>query len=206
MGSSAYIPYFYVLSDKEDLTFKPRIFSDNKYILQTEYRIASNNSSHVADVSITQGHDSSQSDKDDSRSHFFSNSIIDLDSSVFDVSNLEVQIQKTSNDTYLKLFDLESPLFGDSGSSEVSTLNSFVNLIASREDLDIDASFEVYEKLDSPNSDRYEFIFPSYNLNKNINNFESLKGTLSFNSLGSQYVYNTNIQETKIIKHFKLRN
>jgi len=199
LGSSAYIPYFYVLSDKEDLTFKPRIFSDNKYILQTEYRIASNNSSHVADVSITQGHDSSQSDKDDSRSHFFSNSIIDLDSSVFDVSNLEVQIQKTSNDTYLKLFDLESPLFGDSGSSEVSTLNSFVNLIASREDLDIDASFEVYEKLDSPNSDRYEFIFPSYNLNKNINNFESLKGTLSFNSLGSQYVYNTNIQETKII-------
>ena len=199
LGSSAYIPYFYVLSDKEDLTFKPRIFSDNKYILQTEYRIASNNSSHVADVSITQGHDSSLYDKDDSRSHFFSNSIIDLDSSVFDVSDLEVQIQKTSNDTYLKLFDLESPLFGDSGSSEVSTLNSFVNLTASREDLDIDASFEVYEKLDSPNSDRYEFIFPSYSLNKNINNFESLNGTLSFNSSGSQYVYNTNIQEAKII-------
>ena len=201
LGSSAYIPYFYVLSDKEDLTFKPRIFNNNKYILQTEYRRASNNASHIVDVSLTRGHNSYKNDKDDSRSHFFSNSIIDLDSSIFDVSNLEIQLQKTSNDTYLKLFDLESPLFGDSGSSEVSTLNSFVNLTANSEDLDINASFEIYEKFDTSNSDRYEFILPSYDLNKNINNFDSLKGTLSFNSSGSQHLYNTNIQETKIINN-----
>jgi len=201
LGSSAYIPYFYVLSDKEDLTFKPRIFNNNKYILQTEYRRASNNASHIVDASLTRGHNSYKNDKDDSRSHFFSNSIIDLDSSIFDVSNLEIQLQKTSNDTYLKLFDLESSLFGDSGSSEVSTLNSFVNLTANSEDLDINASFEIYEKFDTSNSDRYEFILPSYDLNKNINNFDSLKGTLSFNSSGSQHLYNTNIQETKIINN-----
>ena len=93
-----------------------------------------------------------------------------INSSVFDVSNLEIQLQKTSNNTYLKLFDLESPLFGDSGSSEVSTLNSFVNLTANSEDLDIDASFEVYEKLDKSNKN----IFPL--LEKGFTSLDILKG------------------------------
>ncbi len=200
LGSSAYIPYFYVLSDREDLTFKPRIFSDNKFSVQTEYRKVSKKSNHILDVSLTQGHDSSNSDKNDARSHFFSNSIVDLGIPMFDLSNLEIQIQKTSNNTYLKLFDLESPLFGSSQSSgEISTLSSFINLTSSKEDLDLTASIEVYEKLDSANSDRYEFILPNYNLNKNINKYNNLNGSLTFSSSGSQHIYDTNILETQII-------
>ncbi len=200
LGSSAYIPYFYVISDKQDLTLKPRIFTDNKFSMQTEYRKVSKKANHIFDVSLTQGHDSSKSDKNDSRSHFFSNSIIDLEFSTFDISNLEIQLQKASNDTYLKLFNLESPLFGNErNSSEVSILNSFINLTASKEDLDFNASLEVYEKLDAANSDRYEFILPNYNLNKKINKFNSLDGNLTFSSTGSQHIYDTDILETQII-------
>ena len=199
LGSSAYIPYFYVISDKVDLTFKPRIFTDNKFSVQTEYRRVSKKINHIFDVSLTQGHDSSENDKNDARSHFFSNSVIDLDMPVFDISNLEIQLQKTSNNTYLKLFDLESPLFGAGGSSGISTLNSFINLTANKEDLDLNASVEVYEKLDSANSDRYEFILPSYNLNKNIKKYDTLNGSLTFSSSGSQHIYDTNILEAQII-------
>jgi len=200
LGSSAYIPYFYVMSDKEDLTFKPRIFTDNKFSIQSEYRRVSKKANHIFDFSLTQGHDSSEADKNDSRSHFFSNSIIDLDMPIFDISNLEIQLQKTSNNTYLKLFDLESPLFGGEGSSEgVSTLNSFINLTANKEDLDLNASVEIYEKLDKSNSDRYEFILPSYSLNKNIKKYDTLNGTLTFSSSGSQHIYDTNILEAQII-------
>ena len=206
LGFSAYIPYFNVISDKEDLTFKPRIFSDNKYTIQTEYRRASKKINHIFDVSLTQGHDSSETDKNDARTHFFSNSTIDLDMPVFDISNLEIQLQKTSNNTYLKLFDLESPLFGTGGSSGVSTLNSFINLTASKEDLDLNASVEVYEKLDSSNSDRYEFILPNYNLNKNIKKYDALNGTLTFNSSGSQRMYDTNILEAQIINDLLYRS
>jgi len=199
LGSSAYIPYFYVISDSKDLTFKPRIFNNNKYSIQTEYRQVTKKTNSIFDFSLTHGHKSSEGDKGDSRSHFFSNSTMDLDFLSFDESNLEVQLQKTSNNTYLKLFNFESPLFGESGSSSVSTLNSFINLTANSEDLDFNTTVQVYEKLDFGNSDRYEFIFPSYNLNKNIETNNALSGSLSFNSSGSQYLYNTNVKETQII-------
>ena len=124
---------------------------------------------------------------------------------VFDISNLEIQLQKTSNNTYLKLFDMESPLFGG-GSSGISTLNSFINLTASKENLDLNASVMVYEKLDSSNSDRYEFILPNYNLNKNIKKYDALNGTLTFNSSGSQHMYDTNILEAQIINDLLYRS
>ncbi len=200
LGASAYVPYFYVISDREDLTIKPRYFTDGKFSAQTEYRKVTKKSNHVFDFSLTQGHDSSSSDINDSRSHFFSNSIIDIDSSIFDVSNLEIQLQKTSNNTYLKLFNLQSPLFGKGGSRNISTLNSFINLTANNEDLDFEASAEVYEKLDKKDTDRdkYEFIFPSYNLNKNINSFDGLSGNLSINSSGSHHLYDSSVKESQI--------
>ena len=199
LGSSAYIPYFYVISDSKDLTFKPRIFSNNKYSIQTEYRQVTKKTNSIIDFSLTQGHKSSKNEKEDSRSHFFSNLTMDLDFLSFDESNLEVQLQKTSNNTYLKLFNLESPLFEDNRSSSVSTLNSFINLTANSEDLDFNITVQVYEKLDSGNSDRYEFIFPNYNLNKNIKTNNTLSGSLSFNSSGSQHLYDTNVKEAQII-------
>ena len=199
LGSSAYIPYFYVISDSRDLTFKPRIFSDNKYSIQTEYRQVTKKTNNIFDFSLTQGHKSSENDKENTRSHFFSNSTIDLNFLSFDASNLEVQLQKTSNDTYLKLFNLKSPLFGESGSSNISTLNSFLNLTANSDNLDFETSVQIYEKLDSSSNDRYEFIFPNYILNKNIELNDVLSGTLSFNSSGSQHLYNTNVKETQII-------
>ena len=205
LGSSAYIPYFYVISDSKDLTFKPRIFDNNKYVIQTEYRQVTEKTDNIFDFSLTQGHKSSESDKEDSRSHFFSNSTIDLDFLSFDKSNLEIQLQKTSNNTYLKLFNLESPLFGSGGryesyiSSNVSELNSFMHLDANSENLNFTTSVQVYEKLDSGNSDKYEFIYPAYNLKKNIEMNDTLSGTLSFNSSGSQHLYNTNVKEAKII-------
>jgi len=117
----------------------------------------------------------------------------------FDASNLEVQLQKTSNNTYLKLFNLKSPLFGKDGSSNISTLDSFINLTANSDNLDFETSVQIYEKLDSSSSDRYEFIFPNYILNKNIEMNDALSGALSFNSSGSQHLYNTNVKETQII-------
>ena len=38
LGASANIPYFHVISDSADLTFKPRFFSENEYLLQSEFR------------------------------------------------------------------------------------------------------------------------------------------------------------------------
>jgi len=200
LGSSAYIPYFYVISNDKDLTFKPRIFGDNKFSIQSEYRQVTKNSKNIFDFSLTSGHKSSTSDSKDNRTHFFSNSKIDLNFDNFDYSNLEIQLQKTSNDTYLKLFKLESPLFGSNKiSTDVSVLDTFLTLTTNKDDLSFDTTLKIYEKLGNANSDRYEFIFPSYNLSKIINTKDNLKGALSLNSSGSQHINNTNVYEAQII-------
>ena len=38
LGTSMTIPYFNVISDSADITFKPRIFSTDEILMQSEYR------------------------------------------------------------------------------------------------------------------------------------------------------------------------
>ena len=52
LGSSVNIPYFYAMSDSKDMTIRPRIYSNNDYILQSEYRQAFENSDLIADFSF----------------------------------------------------------------------------------------------------------------------------------------------------------
>ena len=59
LGSSVYVPYFLAISDDKDLTIKPRLFDDNKFLLQNEYRQKTKNSITIADFSFVNGHDSS---------------------------------------------------------------------------------------------------------------------------------------------------
>ena len=111
LGDSLYLPYFFVISDNVDITLKPRLFNSGTLVLQNEYRQITKNSLTVIDSSITKGHNSSINDKGDTRSHFFSNSKINLDLNNFINSNLEINYEKSSNDNYLKLFDfIKSPL------------------------------------------------------------------------------------------------
>ena len=67
LGMSFKLPYYKVISDNKDLTFSPRIFSENDGLFQNEYRQVNKNSKHVADFSL-KVKDST------SRTHFFSNS------------------------------------------------------------------------------------------------------------------------------------
>ena len=38
LGSSFYAPYFYVISESEDITIKPTLFDNNKFLIQNEFR------------------------------------------------------------------------------------------------------------------------------------------------------------------------
>ena len=110
LGSSVFTPYFYVISDDKDLTIKPRLFDNNKFLLQNEYKQKTKNSLTVVDFSFINGHDSSSKDKGGTRSHLFTNTIMDLSLNNYNSSMLKINYQKASNDNYLKLFNLESPI------------------------------------------------------------------------------------------------
>ena len=188
LGASLIVPYYKVLSDNKDLTINPRLYSNEKILLQTEYRQVNATTNHSLDFSIM-----SESGLTN-RSHFFSNSFKKLNFSNFDDSELSLKVEQTSNDTYLKTYKIESPIIKDT-----SLLESSLNVSAYRDDLSFDTSFQVYEDLTKDNTDRYEFILPSYSLFKKLENKTKINGNFLFNSSGYLKNYDTNIYDKVLI-------
>ena len=177
-GTSIQIPYYKVISENKDLTFRPRIFFDNQVLLQTEYRQDNKNSDVIFDFSIN---------KDDSKTknHIFADITSSKQNKTFNF-----HIEKVSNDNYLKVHDIKSPII-----ENISTLNSYINYNSYEEDSSLDISLEVYEDLNKNKSDRYEYVFPNFNYTKNLNTKIQKNGDLIFNSHGYQKNYNTNIRQ-----------
>ena len=193
LGSSIYTPYFFVVSDKEDLTIKPRLFDDNKFLLQNEYRKITKNSLTIADFSFLNGHDSSVLDRGGTRSHLFTNTLVDLSLDSFEKSMLKIEYQKVSNDNYLKLFNLGSPLLlGDN-----RVLESKIKFDLEHKNYDLTTSFEMYETLKGTNSDRYQYVLPNYNFSKNFN-WDNVSGSFNFNSQGNNTLNNTNVLKSTV--------
>jgi len=193
LGSSVYIPYFLALSDDKDLTIKPKLFNNKKFLLQNEYRQKTENSFTIADFSFVNGHDSSTNDKGGSRSHLFTNTLVDLSLDNFEKSMLRISYQKTSNDNYLKLFDLQSSLLQEDN----SVLESKIEFDLRHENYDLTTSFEMYETLNGTNNDRYQYALPAYNFSKNFS-LNNIKGSFNLNSYGNNILDDTNVVTSSI--------
>ena len=76
-------------------------------------------------------------------------------------------------------------------------LESIVKLDLSHENFDLTSSFEMYETLKGSNSDRYQYVLPSYNLSKNFN-LKNIDGSFNFNSYGNNTLNNTNVTTSKL--------
>ena len=118
---------------------------------------------------------------------------MDLSLNNYNSSMLKINYQKASNDNYLKLFNLESPILP----SNNDVLESSIQLNLEHEDYDLTTSFEMYETLDGSNSDRYQYVLPDYNFSKNFN-LENINGSFNFNSYGNNTLNNTNITTSSL--------
>jgi LPS-assembly protein len=188
LGSSLELPYYYVISPNKDLTFKPRFYLNDQTIIQNEYRQINKNNNHIVDFSLNSMN--YLESKKNNKTHFFSNSIFNLDSNYFDNSDIAINIEHVSNDTYLKKYKIDSPIIENN-----SILNSHFTFNAEKEDLYFTSSVGVYEDLSKSKSDRHEFVYPSYEVIKNFNQENSSYGETTFSSYGYQKKYETNIYE-----------
>ena len=185
-GNSLKLPYFKVLADNKDLTYSPRLYGNQNILNQVEFRQIEKNYESNLDLSLKKTGDSYK------KSHFFSNSKIYLDLDGFDDSNLEINLQKTTADTYLKTDNIRA-----SQDFSQSSLNSFLNFDASKEDLDISVEFQVYEDLSiEKDSDKYQYVYPNFSISKTLNTAFSEYGSFNYNANGFQKKSNTNISET----------
>ena len=72
-----------------------------------------------------------------------------------------------------------------------------------KKDLSLETDFIVYEKLsDIPDSDKYEYVYPSYNLKKDLYTDLLTSGSLSLSSNGHFKNYDTNVFEKVVVNDF----
>jgi LPS-assembly protein len=191
IGSSLNTPYYHVLDGNKDLTIKPRFFSDNKLLLQTEYREVNKKSSNNFDFSFL-----NKSGTGVNMGHLFTNFKKKINFLGFDDSDLDFNFERSSNDEYLKTYKLESPLINDE-----NLMHSYLEINSYSDDVSLDTSIEIYEDKSKLANNKYEFIYPNYNLMKEFNDI-SANGRLSLNSYGFIRQYNTNVDEKILINDF----
>ncbi|WP_440931250.1 LPS-assembly protein LptD [Candidatus Pelagibacter sp.] len=187
-GSSLQIPYYHVFSNSSDLTLTPRLYDEEKTLIQSEFREEKKDSSIIVDASILKEKNIS------SKSHIFINQSNNLKLLNFSESELNFRLEQTSNDTYLKSYKVKSPIIKDN-----DTLTNTISLSGSREDLSFQSELHIFENLNKQNSDRYEVIYPSYEIEKKLNSLESLNGNIFLKSNGFQKKYNTNVEEQVVV-------
>ena len=116
------------------------------------------------------------------------------------ISELNIKLQSVSDEKYLKSHDVRSSIVDNQ-----SSLNSSIEFTGFNDDFEIQLSTEVYEDLGKSNeNDRFEYIFPNFNLNTNIDT--TLSGVLKVNSLGYNKLFNTNIKEKVLVNNLTYKS
>ena len=204
LGSSFQIPYFHVISDNKDLTFRPTMFDKNIFMFQNEYRQQNKNSFFITDFNITDGYKSKTTNEKNTLFHLFTQYDADLNFENFIESSLNISIQKVNNDTYLKIFDtniVDTKLKPEN----YDTLTSDIELNLEHEKFALNTGFTSYEDLSKSNSDRYQYVLPYYNFSNNIfddNNF----GSFNFLSQGDNILKDTNSLRSRMINNINFQS
>ena len=85
-----------------------------------------------------------------------------LDLSFFESSELEFNIEATSDDNYLKSHKIKSEITNNN-----SLLNSFLSIKGNNKDLYVEAKVEAYEDLTKEHTgDKYQYLLPSFEISK----------------------------------------
>ncbi len=187
-GLSLNIPYFFAIAENKDFTISPRIFFNDKFLLQSEFRQKNKKSFHIADVSQY------ISDGDNSKGHFFYDFNKKYETENFDNIDLNIELQQVTDETYLKAFKIDSPIIRNK-----TKLKNMLSLDLYSDNLSINTSFDVYEDLSKVDSDKFEYV-PNFSFSNIIND------NYSIDSLAYYKNYNTNIREKVLINNFNFQS
>ena len=193
LGTGFALPYFWAISHDKDLTFTPKYYANENILFLNEYRQAFRNAFLTLDTSYTQGYKNTSSNKTTgSRNHFFGNLDIDLGKNKTYDSSLAFKTQRTSNDTFLRLHDIDTALVD----SENTNLENKISYNFSKDNLYLNISGAVYEDLRKENNDRYEYILPNILFGKSF--FSEKFGNVDFKTETIHRHYDTNKQTSLI--------
>jgi len=188
VGAGFALPYYWAISGNKDLTFSPKIYTKENVLFLNEYRQAYRNGFLTLDTSYTEGYkNTSATQTKGSRNHIFAELDFDLNQDQSYKSNLSFKVQKTSNDTYFKIHNINTALVD----AEKTDLENKISYNFSKDNMYLDISATVYENLNKKTSnDRYEYILPNILYGKTF--FSEKFGSFDFKSNALYKNYETN--------------
>ena len=79
-------------------------------------------------------------------------------------SDLQINLQKVSNPTYLKIYDVDTSIIN----SDIDVLESTVDYTYQTESMYLGANASMYESLTREGRSKYEYLVPHINFEKNL--------------------------------------
>ena len=164
LGSGFSIPYFWNIAKDRDLTFTPRVFLNENPLMLGEFRQNFKNSFLTVDAGFTKGYKRKNNKKSTGdRSHFFSNFSLNLSNEKEKKSNLEINIQKASNNTYFKVYDIDTTLVDK---NKLVLENSF-DFVHQNRDFYLGLTPSIYEDMSKTGNLKHEYLLP-LSIEKNL--------------------------------------
>jgi len=187
VGAGFGLPYYWAVSKDKDITFTPKFYNNENFLLLNEYRQAFRNGFLTLDTSYTQGYkNTSETKTDGSRSHIFTELDFDLGKNQSYDSNISFKTQRTSNDTYFRIHDINTTLVN----SENTDLRNEINYNFSKGDMYLNISGAVYENLREETNNKYEYVLPNIVYGKTF--FTERFGSIDFKSNAVYKNYDAN--------------
>jgi len=187
VGTGFALPYYWAISHDKDMTFTPKIYANENPVLINEYRHAFENAFLTLDTSYTEGYkETSETKTEGSRNHVFAELDINLSEDKDYESSLSFKVQRTSNDTYFKIHDINTTLVDP----ENTNLENAFSYNYSKGNSYLSISGTAYEDLSRKDNKKYEYILPDILFGKSF--FTEKFGTLSLKSNALYKNYDVN--------------
>jgi len=201
LGSGFATPYFLNIGRDKDLTITPKFYFNENPVLLAEYRQDFINSFLVVDTSYNQGYRKKNNKKSDgNRAHFFSNLFINFFDEKERTANLEINVEKVSNDTYLKVHDINTTLVN----KDKTILENKLDYVYQYKDFFFGLSPSVFEDTSKLGHLRHEYLLP-LTIEKNIMSSEKY-GSLDLGSNLRFRSYETNKKTNLLVNNFNWKS
>ena len=196
LGRTVKTPYFIEISKDKDLTITPIYYFDENHIYNSSYRQAFENGFLNVETSYSKGYKrlDQQGRTEGSRNYFFVDYTGQNKNLFFKNNNINLKMQRVSQENYLKVNKLNTKLFKE----DIRTLENILRIQSYDENKRLDLKTGIYENLDINDSSKYTYFFPDgiFSINSRKNSLYNL----NFNS----YFQGKKFEKTQ--KQFKVKN
>ena len=201
LGSGFSTPYFWNISDDKDLTLTPKMYLNSNPLLLAEYRQDFVNSFLIVDTGYSKGYKKKDSKKTSGgRAHFFSNFNMSLIDEKERESSFSINIEKVSNNTYLKVYDIKNSL----ADKDKSILENKIDYTYQNKDFFFGLTPSIFENTSENEKEKFEYLLP-LTVEKNIMNSEKY-GSLGLESHLKFRNYETNKQTNQFVNDFNWKS